>query len=1015
MPVIRETRKIFSQPIGVRSFDTGAEQVGRAISNFANRTGQEFYEQAQVNAEKFGAEAAQSVSSEDLKVFDPKTGKPEVLSSMEGMGSIASSAFEQVIERRFVDSVDKDIRLKSAELASKYEDPVQYESMFESYLGSMAKGADDRFKNVIVDSGSYIMGSTKIQLADAARAKSRAAAAASVTATNNEYGETVFDTAASGQREASVVMIEERITASQEAVRAGLYKSGYADTVRSQLGAQAMSGALQVAMKNSTQLQQASMQAYIGSQGLSGGEGMTAEQKSALEPFIGYVDRDNTRAILSEATIISSNLNSITAAKAAERAATYKQSTLSFGMNYSMTDIMPNRAGAAVNSANAWASQDQASIIGSIDAANTAYRSNLSDIRDARLRGLGVEETNAFIKDARRAGLDAAIIGMASDGNIEALKVALVTGNPNDVARLSTLQQAALSALQGSMLYDPAEDRNYVGTLLSGTQNQVQDRIDREIRNANLFIQVGNESTRFLNGVFDLTAIEESEKLASSALKDGDISANEFESLSNGLRASAGKGIANIVSGNMSSIEMNALANYVASGGEETAGVSPFVVSTGDAIIGTVSEDGRPTVVNHINSLREKLSRKEALAEKQNEKLRLQSTLNKNKGSVLNKTHRVAQGERLVASGFVLTDPSTYATPERREALFEALRATPSQELIDGLTRISLGLETPGADALLDVFSILSNDATSLGIFVNRFGIGEGAPISPTKTALLQDIASIRKIEGGSAGDIARALVERTNDPKSDIAASKIFKKLSPREYVADKYGDIIAEDLTAVADYLARTGSSEEDVAQRLEELVDTYYAKSTNVIDPRFPVNSQNRTAYSLEKMFPNEDRRNAFIDIIASQLPEGFRLNGTRGLQAQAIKVPSNIAMQGSFNQAELAPGVTLSLSDGAKEKRVYLVPNESTTGVAYYAYYIDENYDLLPLIQGVGEEMTWPMWDESELDDYDEQAAIDSDIEIESQLDTRERVLKAVRKRPGLRSFSEIKNLSFGDGS
>ena len=1003
MPVIRETRKIFSQPIGVRSFDTGAEQVGRAISNFANRTGQEFYERAQVNAEKFGAEAAQSVSSEDLKVFDPKTGKPEVLSSMDGMGSIASSAFEQVVERRFVDSVDKDIRLKSAELASKYEDPVQYESMFESYLSSMAKGADDRFKNVIVDSGSYIMGSTKIQLADAARAKSRAAAAASVTATNNEYGETVFDTAASGQREASVVMIEERITASQEAVRAGLYKSGYADTVRSQLGAQAMSGALQVAMKNSTQLQQASMQAYIGSQGLSGGDGMTAEQKSALQPFIGYVDRDNTRAILSEASIISSNLNSITAAKAAERAAIYKQATLSFGMNYNMTDIMPNRAGAAVNSANAWASKDQASIIGSIDAANTAYRSNLSDIRDARSEGLGVEQTNAFIKDARRAGLDAAIIGMASDGNIEALKVALVTGNPKDVARLSTLQQAALSALQGSMLYDPAEDRNYVGTLLSGTQDQVQDRIDREIRNSELFSQVGDESTRFLNGVFDLTAIEESERLASSALKDGDITANEFESLSNGLRASAGKGIANIVSGNMSSIEMNALANYVASGGKETAGVSPFVVSTGDAIIGTVSEDGRPTVVNHINSLREKLSRKEALAEKQNEKLRLQSTLNKNKGSVLNKTHRVAQGERLVASGFVLTDPSTYATPERREALFEALRATPSQELIDGLTRISLGLETPGADALLDVFSILSSDATSIGIFVNRFGIGAGAPISPEKTVLLQDIASIRKMGGGSAGDIAQTLVTRVNDNKSDTAASRVFGKLSPRAYLA------------AGANYLARTGISKEDVDQRLEELVDTYYAKSTNVIDPRFPVNSQNRTAYSLEKMFPNEDRRNAFIDIIASQLPEGFRLNGTRGVQAQVIRVPSNIATQGSFNQAELAPGVSLSLADRAKEKRVYLVPNESTTGVAYYAYYIDENYDLLPLIQGVGKEMTWPMWDESELDDYDEQAAIDSDIEIESQLDTRERVLEAVRKRPGLRSFDEIKNLFFGDGS
>ena len=262
---------------------------------------------------------------------------------------------------------------------------------------------------------------------------------------------------------------------------------------------------------------------------------------------------------------------------------------------------------------------------------------------------------------------------------------------------------------------------------------------------------------------------------------------------------------------------------------------------------------------------------------------------------------------------------------------------------------------------------------------------------------------------------LARALIERTNDPKSDIAASKIFGKLSPREYVADGYGGLIAEDLSAVADYLARTGSSKEDVAQRLEELVDTYYAKSTNVIDPRFPVNSQNRTAYSLEKMFPNEDRRNAFKDIIASQLPEGFRLNGTMG-KTEAIQVPSDIAMQGSLDlNIQLSAGVSLAPTNRIKEKRVYLVPNETTTGVAYYAYYIDDNYDLIPMIQGIGEEVTWPMWDESELEAYDEQAAINSDIEVESQLDTRERVLEAVRKRPGMRSFSEIKNLSFGGGS
>ena len=1015
MPVIRETRKIFTQPIGVRSFDTGEQNVGRAISNFADKAGQEFYERAQVNAEKFGTEAAQSIQTEDLKVFDSATGKPEVLSSMEGMGSIAASAFEQVVERRFVDSVDKDIRLKSAEIASKYEDPVQYQNMFESYLGSMAKGADDRFKNVIMDSGSYIMGSTKIQLADAARAKSRAAAAQNVATTNDEFSEVIYDTAAAGQFEASVVMIEERITASVEAEKAELYKPGYSTTVRSTLGAQAMSGALQVAMKNSTPVQQAAMRAYIGSQGLIGADDMSEAQRKALKPFIGYVDRNNTTAILSEAGVISSNLNAITAAKASEKAAKYKQATLEFGRNYNATEIIPSRATAAMNSREAWDSREQSSVIGSINAANDAYQKSLREISFAQQNGLGAEASDAFRQDSRRAGLDAAIIGMASDGNIDALKKALVTQDPQDMTTLTTLQQAALITLQGSMLYDPAEDRNYVRTLLSGTQNEVQDKINREIRNANLFTQVSNESTRFLNGVYDSEAVAKSEALAAAALANGDITANEYDSLSGGLRSAAGKGIANIVSANMSSFDMNALANYVGSGGQETLGVSVAVAKAGNLILGTVPEDKRSSVVNHINSVREKISRKEAEILAAQKKSDNRKRVQTGGGKVTDKKDRVLQNEILSSQGFVLTDPSTYATEERRADLFQALRETPSQELIDGLNNISLGLETPGADALLDLFSVLSNDLTSTGLFVNRFGSGEGAPISAKETTFLQAVIKVKQTEGGSAKEIAMALKDKENDEKSKLNIGLVFGDQTPKQYLASEFkSDIIAAELGDTAEYLALMGGSEKDVKARLEEIVDTYYHQTRVVVDPRFPVGEISRTMYSLEKMFPNEKRRDAFIDIIVSELPDGYRLRNHATRAPSRIQVPEGIAMQGNLDLG-IETGITaMAVGDQPKPKDVYLVPNEATVGAAYYAYYVDDNNELRPLITDIDGEQGIPMWDESELADYDAQALIDRNAAIESQLDVRESVLEAVRKRPGMRSFDEIKNITFGRG-
>tara|TARA_Y100000385_G_scaffold223879_1_gene234048 strand:- start:811 stop:3864 length:3054 start_codon:yes stop_codon:yes gene_type:complete len=1015
MPVIRETRKIFSQPIGVRSFDTGEQNVGNAISRFADRAGQEFYQQAQINAEKFGAEAAQSLSGEELKSFDPETGKPEVLSSMDGMGSIASSAFEQVVERRLVDTIDKDIRLKSAELAGKYEDPVQYQNMFESFLGSMSKGANDRFKNVIMDSGSYIMKSTKIKLADVARTKARAAAAANVATTNNEFSETIFDQAASGNINAAELMIKERVRASQEAVGAQLYKPGYDEKVKSELGAQAMSGAIQVALQKATPIQQASLRVYIGSQGKVGGDLLTDEQLEVLQPFIGYVDRSNTSALLAQANVVSSNLNAVTAAKVAEQEALAKAIMLDFSIQYADAKIAPNRFGNVVASTSAWESGSPEAIAGSIGAASKAYEANLRELQDARRSGLGQDEYNAFVQDSRRAGLDSVIFGMASDGKIEALKTALFNPTPDNISILSPNQVSAISALTKTRLYDPTEDRNYVSTLLSGTQNAVQDKIDKNIRNANLFIEVEDVSTQFFNGAYNLEALLSAEEKANTALASGDITDTDYISLSNGLRSAAGKGIVNIVAGNMSSEELNSLSLYILSGRKEESEAGSHVTIAGDSILGIVPSDQISSVSNHANSVREKVAKKEAIIEQQRKEQKLQDTLDVNGGSVTNKNHRVAQSKRLSNAGFVLTDPSTYASEDRRAQLLDALRATPSQDLIDGLSNIALGLETPGADALLDLFSVLSNDPTSTGVFVNRFGSGEGAPISPKKTALLQTIASIRKITGKDAGEIALTLVERENDNKSDLAVKRVFGDQTPREFIANEYeSDIIALDLADAAEYLARIGGSEKDVKTKIEELVDTYYHKTRVVVDPRFPVGELSRTMYSLEKVFPNEERRDAFINLIVSELPAGYRLRNYATRSPNRIQVSADIAVQGNLD-LELTSGVTMqAVGDQPRQKDVYLVPNESTTGVAYYAYYVDDNNTLVPLYMNINGEQGIPMWDEGELADYDAQALIDRNAAIESDLDTRESVLKAVRKRPGMRSFSEIGNITFGSG-
>ena len=1016
MPVIRETRKIFSQPIGVRSFDTGEQNVGNAISRFADRAGQEFYERAQINAEKFGAEAAQSLSGEELKSFDPETGKPEVLSSMDGMGSIASSAFEQVVERRLVDTIDKDIRLKSAELASKYEDPVQYQNMFESFLGSMSKGANDRFKNVIMDSGSFIMKSTKIKLADVARTKARAAAAANVATTNDEYAETIFDQAASGNIDNAELLIRERVRASQEAVGAQLYKPGYEDKVKSELGAQAMSGAIQVALQKATPIQQASLRVYIGSQGRAGGDLLTDEQLEVLKPFIGYVDRSNTSALLAQANVVSSNLNAVTAAKVAQQKAKYEDYIKNFSLSYTEDHIAPDRFANTAATRSAWGSGSLESIAGSIQSAEAMYVANLRQLASAKSAGLDKDEYNSFRQDSRRAGLDPVILGMASDGNIGALKVALLNDTPENIAKLTPGQQVAIQELKQTRLYDPTEDRNYVSTLLSGTEDAVQDKIDREIENANLFISVDNVSTQFVNGVFDLETLEATEKMAQLGLEAGNISANEFTSLSNSLRSAAGKGIANIVSGNMSSEELNSLSAYVLSGGEERAGAGSYVITTGDAILQTVPSGQLSSVSNHINSVREKVTRKEAIIEQKQKKQQLQDVLAANSGNLFDKSHRVAQDERLEKLAFNIVDPSTYATKERSEQFFNALRSTMPQSIIDNLNAIAIGIETDNAESYLKIFASMQNDPTVEGPFVSRFGSGQGAVISPRTQALLQDIFEVYKIqpasgEEKSVSQIAMTLVEMRNDDKSKLAIKDVFGKMSPNEYVADAYGDLIAEDLDGVAEYLAGTNRTKEQVDARLKELVDQHYLESRIVVDPRFPAGRLNKTSYALEKIFPDEKRRNAFKDLIASQLPKGYRL--ATHIAPKETGLIQNIVEQGpvigSITSATSAITAAF-VGDKPRDKTVYLVPNENTRGTSYYTYYVDENNELRPLITEVNNQPYLPMFSARDLADYDRKAMLAEREALENQVDINQ-ALQDYREIQRPTSFESIINREF----
>ena len=463
MPVIKQQRQIFNKPIGVQSFNTGAEQVGQAVSNFANDVGKIAYEEAAQRAQERGIEKAESAV-----LFDAETGKPSMPQSPDGMGPISKRAYKQVIDRRFVDALDKDVRLKSQEMARKYKDPVQYEKMFGSYLTSLSKGAEAKFVNVVMESGKYIMASTKISLADAARARARAATQSDVDRVNSEYNESVYDISSSGNTDAAIAMIRERGVASQEATNAGLFKKGYPEKVTNGLAATAIAGTLETILPTATPTQQAGINLYIGTQGKAGGEYMTAEQKAKLEPLVGYVNRNNTKSILQNSDAMMSDFNALNSARAREAEIFRKAEARRMQVGLGQT-TEANNSVATQFIQEVWGTGNLSEISGTIGFLSTSTSSRIDELKQLRVTNSITQESyNQMSQVERRSALEPVVFAMARDGNIAALKAALVSGNPSDVASLTGPQQQALQSLQGSAIYNATLDRDHVLKLLRG-------------------------------------------------------------------------------------------------------------------------------------------------------------------------------------------------------------------------------------------------------------------------------------------------------------------------------------------------------------------------------------------------------------------------------------------------------------------------------------------------------------------------------------------------------------------
>ena len=256
MPVIREKRQYESVgPVGVVRMNTGEVEMYQQIAQ-ANQTLTNTAIKHLANVSKrIGAERAEQVDATRINSINPKTGKPEALdgiTALLAMGNVEAEAYERVVNERFQQSIENEIKQKAGEIALKFENdpysPEKYEEQMTSYLDSMIEGSksngkDTAYTNFIMNTGTQYITATKLNMMQERIRLDRAKTAQSVLSNIDDRQDLIRQMAMNiskmpeganrTQVEANLsALIEATVESAKDAESSRLLKNGAADATQ---------------------------------------------------------------------------------------------------------------------------------------------------------------------------------------------------------------------------------------------------------------------------------------------------------------------------------------------------------------------------------------------------------------------------------------------------------------------------------------------------------------------------------------------------------------------------------------------------------------------------------------------------------------------------------------------------------------------------------------------------------------------------------------------------------------
>lgn len=1013
--VIRQRAQVFNKPVGVIRTQGGAQQLGQTISSVASGLTQQAYRVAAEDAQKRGIDVAQSVEEKNLLTFDPETGKPEVFSPPPAFGRIASNAYQEIIDKRFIDSMNSELQLKAKEISLKYQyNPDAYDDVFSDYIGAMSENATGKYKQFIESTGADYLARTKLNIQQRVQVRARENLAQAASNSAKQGAEDAYEQSRIGnfnpnegeEISATQKILETEVGNVSRAVATNLLKVGADEATRDSIAlGTAMGGVEFLLSKTNTSAERNALELAIRTRGREV-SGVPKELRAQLDNLLPYVDGGNINKVLTHASGVSADYNAVEndqiALSKAEAERFYRQQVIQSDRNNVSASIVSSSA-----ASNSFKSDDINQIGAGFQVASTSFQS-IVEVTNSRFisGGLTESERESELVDARQSTIRPFLIEAAAEGNVAELAVAIQTRNPSDMENLSPKQKAFISALHSSPAFNAIDDMAFVRSELSASDNSIRTKRDNQRAQFEL-----SQDVTALGEAAAVGGISEDQYTAMQGrIKDAvgvSMTPEQAKSELNRLNRQRAFGEISLFSAGATSLELTNLSTYIDSDGQRTEGMPQDVIDAGNKILGMTSPNDVDALTGKIGGLKVTIASQEAEAQKIITKQENVARILGGGGSPNSTQDQKLAQEILDSSGIDLAQFDSMPE-EMQSKVYSWLRTVPPTGLLDKLNDIGTGVQVANSEAYLNLFARLSTDVSANGVMINRFG----KSLSDETVEFLTDVNQNRITIGGSASEIAQTLLARRNDPKSRIAMDAALGEKTPTEYILE-YTDgtfsspdpFLAAELASSVEYLALTGKSQSQINNRLNVIINQKYPETEFIADPRFPVGSIKRSRYALEATFPDDGERTAFTQAVESQLPAGFSLYGDQSNQQAAMAAGYS---QFAMSEEDVAAGK----QDG-EIAQVYLVPDESTAGVTYFAYFVDKNSELQPLIYEVDGVRTFPAFDKDETADYRTQAAIDKAAAMREDLDVEESRIEAYRKRPGIRSMNDVKNLRFGN--